>query len=1130
LPGDSDALAIAEACANSGRLAVVITANTAHSEALKESAAFFAGEQLPVLHFPDRETLPYDSFSPHQDITSERLLSLYQLPQRHEGILVIPITALMHRLPPPDWVLQNSLLLRSGDQLKLETLRHQLNHAGYRCVDTVFEHGEYAVRGSLLDLFPMGSSKPFRIDFFDDEIESLRSFDSNSQRSLEKMDEIRLLPAKEMPLTAQSIKHFKEQWHGRFNVDHRSCPLYRDVSEGLAPPGIEYYLPLFFDHTVLLDSYLPKDCLVLLEQGAHEAADHFWQDVVTRHQDLNIDPRRPLLAPKELFASSEELFRALKNYPRIVLAGENTEGGSGKHSCELPLRACPDLEADAKKKRPWDKLQQFSEQWRGQLLFTAESAGRREILLEQLARAEIKPQVVDSWQDFVTGEHSIAIAVAPLLNGFLLAEDLAVIPENALLGGRVAQRRRESKTQDGADAIIRNLAELRQGSPVVHIEHGVGRYLGLQCLEVDGEPCEFLLLQYADEAKLYVPVSSLHLINRYSGVEDENAPLHRLGSDSWKREREKAARQIRDAAAELLEIYARRAARPGTSLRVEDTSYSSFAAGFPFEETDDQLTTIDAVVADLAKDTPMDRLVCGDVGFGKTEVAMRAAFVAAQNGMQVAVLVPTTLLAQQHYDSFRDRFADWPINIEVMSRFRSAKQQSESRERIAAGQADIVIGTHKLLQGEIKYKNLGLVIIDEEHRFGVRQKDMLKALRAEVDILTLTATPIPRTLNMSLSGMRDLSIIATPPARRLAIKTFVREHDNGVIKEAVLRELQRGGQVYFVHNDVSTIERTARDLQQLVPQARIIIGHGQMRERDLEQVMSDFHHKKFNILVCTTIIETGIDIPSANTIIINRADKFGLAQLHQLRGRVGRSHHQAYAYLLTPHHKAMSADASKRLDAIADAQELGAGFVLATHDLEIRGTGELLGDEQSGHIQKIGFSLYMDMLERAVQSLKQGKTISPETMSIHDTQVNLNIPAIIPDDYLPDVHTRLTLYKRIANARSDTDLHGLQIEMIDRFGLLPEYTKQLFRVTSLKLVSERLGIQKIEAGPQGGKLVFEQDTPVNPLALVKIVQSAPECYRLEAGNQLRFQTSLKSAQERIDFVCAVLEQLEHQAA
>ncbi len=1125
LPGDSDALAIAEACSKSGRLAVVITADTAHSEALQQSTAFFAGEQLPVLHFPDRETLAYDSFSPHQDITSERLLSLHQLPQRQQGILIIPVSALMHRLPPPEWVMQNSLMLACQDQINRDQLREQLNLAGYRCVDTVLEHGEYAVRGSLIDLFPMGSQTPYRIDFLDDEIESLRSFNPETQRTLEKITDIRLLPALEMPLTDASIKYFKEQWHSRFNVDHRECPLYRDIADGLAPPGIEYYLPLFFATTALLDSYLPDDCLVLMEQGVHEAADRFWRDVNDRYHDLNIDPRRPLLAPGELFASTEELFAALKKYPRLELAAES-ESPPSKHALVLPLKPCPDLIADGRKKQPWEKLQTFIQSWEGRILFTADSAGRREILLEQLARADIQPHNVAGWQDFLTRQSHCAITVAPLQSGFLLDRDVAIIPEAALLGNRVAQLKREARTQDAAVAVILNLAELRMGAPVVHIEHGVGRYLGLECLEVDGEPGEFLLLQYADDARLYVPVSSLHLINRYTGVEDDNAPLHRLGSDSWRREREKAARQVRDAAAELLEIYARRAARHGEALTVDDEIYRAFAAGFPFEETDDQLSAIQSVLEDLAKPTPMDRLVCGDVGFGKTEVAMRAAFVAAQNGRQVAVLVPTTLLAQQHYDSFRDRFADWPITIEVMSRFRSTKQQGEAKQRIACGQADIVIGTHKLLQGDITYHNLGLVIVDEEHRFGVRQKDMLKALRAEVDILTLTATPIPRTLNMSLSGMRDLSIIATPPARRLAIKTFVRELDNAVIKEALMRELLRGGQVYYVHNDVGTIERTARDLGKLVPEARIAVGHGQMRERELEQVMSDFHHKTFNVLVCTTIIETGIDIPSANTIIIERADKFGLAQLHQLRGRVGRSHHQAYAYLMTPHHKAMSADANKRLEAIAEAQQLGAGFVLASHDLEIRGTGELLGDEQSGHIQKIGFSLYMDMLDRAVKSLKQGKTLSAESMPIHDTQVNLNIAAIIPDDYLPDVHTRLTLYKRIANATRHSDLHALQVEMIDRFGLLPEFTRQLFEVTTLKLEAEQLGINKIEASARGGKLVFDQDTPVDPMALVNIVQSEPGCFRLEAGNQLRFTVDLKGAQQRIDFARSVLEQLQ----
>lgn len=1126
LPGDGAALAVAELAANSERLVVMVTASTAHSEAMAEAISFFVGDDTPVHHLPDRETLPYDSFSPHQDITSERLLSLYLLPQRKRGILVIPVSALMHRLPPMEYVQQNSLSLTTGDRIGLAQLRKQLDSAGYRCVDTVLEHGEFAVRGSLLDLFPMGSTTPYRVDFFDDEIDTLRSFDPETQRTLDKLDNIQLLPAREMPLTAAAINHFKEQWHSRFTVDHRNCPLYRDVAEGLAPPGIEYYLPLFFDSTVLLDSYLPADSLVLLEQGAAEAADRFWRDVSTRFDDLNIDPRRPLLPPKELFATSEELFTAIKHYPRITLRPESTV----KSQSPLPLTNLPPLEADARKNAPWEKLQQFCNDWPGEILFTAETAGRREILLEQLADAAIKPQAIDSWASFSALRPPCCIAVAPLASGFALAESVAIIPESALLGGRVAQQKRERRSQDNTDAIIRNLAELREGSPVVHIDHGVGRYLGLTCLDVDGEPCEFLLLQYAEDAKLYVPVASLHLINRYAGVEDDRAPLHRLGSDSWARERDKAARQVRDSAAELLEIYARRAAREGTSLKVDATSYAGFAAEFPFEETDDQHHTINAVVEDLAKSTPMDRLVCGDVGFGKTEVAMRAAFVAVHNGRQVAVLVPTTLLAQQHYDTFRDRFAEWPVNIEVMSRFRSNKQQTEALARIASGEADIIIGTHKLLQGGVQYKNLGLLVIDEEHRFGVRQKDLLKSLRAEVDILTLTATPIPRTLNMSLSGMRDLSIIATPPARRLAIKTFVREYDKAIIKEAILRELLRGGQVYFVHNDVATIERAARELSELIPEAEVAVGHGQMRERELEQVMSDFHHKKFNILMCSTIIETGIDIPSANTIIIERADKFGLAQLHQLRGRVGRSHHQAYAYLLTPHHKAMSADAGKRLDAIAEAQELGAGFILATHDLEIRGTGELLGDDQSGHIQKIGFSLYMDMLDRAVQSLKEGKTLNADSPAIQDTQVNLNIAAIIPEDYLHDVHARLILYKRIANARDEQALHDLQVEMIDRFGLLPEHCKDLFRVTSLKLAAEQLGIHKIDAGANGGKLIFEQDTPVDPLALVKLVQSHPDCYRLEAGNQLRFQCSLESAAERIEFVRSLLENLQQQTA
>lgn len=1122
LPGDSPALAITELAKQADGLIVVITSGSGSTESLCEEIRFFSGAADAILHFPDRETLPYDNFSPHQDIISERLLALYQLPQRSHGVLVIPVSALMHKLPPADYITSNSLMLACGDKQDISSLRRNLDKAGYRCVETVMEHGEYAVRGSLVDLYPMGSKLPYRVDFFDNEIETLRTFEPDTQRTVDKIDSIKLLPARETPLDSNAISTFKDGWHSHFNVDHRHCPIYQDVAEGIAPPGVEYYLPLFFDQTMLLTDYLPPQCTIVFHGEVHEAAERFWQDANGRFEDLNIDARRPLLPPGALFSRVDELFGHFKTFGQYKLHSDQPT--------TLALAPCPPLEADARKKEPWAKLQDFHDSWPGRLLFSAESAGRREALAEQLASIDIRPAMFDSWLAFLASDAPLGITVAPLGDGFLVGDGaLALVPEAQLLGQRVAHRDQEQKAQDITDSVVRNLAELRAGSPVVHIDHGVGRYRGLQVLEVDGDQHEFLLLEYADEAKLYVPVSSLHLINRFTGSEDELAPLHKLGSDSWARAREKAARQIRDAAAELLELYAKRAARTGRSLKVAADVYTSFAADFPFEETPDQATAIEAVIGDMAGETPMDRLICGDVGFGKTEVAMRAAFIAVQNGMQVAVLVPTTLLAQQHYDSFRDRFADSAINIAVMSRFRSAKEQAAARDKLESGNVDIVIGTHKLLQGDINYNNLGLVIVDEEHRFGVKQKEVLKNLRTEVDILNLTATPIPRTLNMSLAGMRDLSIIATPPAKRLAIRTFVREYDKAVIKEAILRELLRGGQVFYVHNDVSTIERTARELGELIPEARIAIGHGQMRERELEQVMSDFYHKKANVLLCTTIIETGIDIPSANTMIIARADKFGLAQLHQLRGRVGRSHHQAYAYLLTPHYKSMTADATKRLEAIAETQDLGAGFVLATHDLEIRGAGELLGDEQSGHIQKIGFTMYMDMLDRAVQTLKQGKELSDKTPVIHETEVNLNIAAILPHEYLPDVHMRLTLYKRIANARSEADLRALQVEMIDRFGLLPEQAKYLFRVTGIKLEADQLGINKVEAGARGGKLAFDQDTPVDPLVLVKLVQGDPQCYRL-AGNELRFSVELMSAEDRIDFVTALLKTLQTAAA
>ncbi len=856
--------------------------------------------------------------------------------------------------------------------------------------------------------------------------------------------------------------------------------------------------------------------------GIEQAAEQFWSDVRNRYEERRVDPERPLLPPAELFMPVEDCFARLKLWPRVVASQQDVEPGIGRE--RFTAQALPELAIEAKASEPLGKLRRFLDEYAGRVLFTAESAGRREVLLELLARLKLRPQEVEGWEEFLASQERLAITIAPLDEGLQL-DDVALVAESPLFGQRVMQRRRREKSRDGGENVIKNLTELREGSPVVHIDHGVGRYQGLVTLEIEGQAQEFLLLQYAEDAKLYVPVASLHLIARYTGSDDALAPLHRLGSETWQKAKRKAAEQVRDVAAELLDIYARRAAREGYAFKDPQVDYETFAAGFPFEETPDQQAAIDAVREDLLSAKPMDRLVCGDVGFGKTEVAMRAAFIAVHGGRQVGVLVPTTLLAQQHYNSFRDRFADWPVRVEVMSRFKSAKEVQSAIAELAEGKIDILIGTHKLLQDDVKFSNLGLVIIDEEHRFGVRQKEQLKALRSEVDILTLTATPIPRTLNMSIAGMRDLSIIATPPARRLSVRTFVMEQQNTVIKEALLRELLRGGQVYYLHNDVKTIEKCAADLQALVPEARVAIGHGQMRERDLEQVMSDFYHKRFNVLVASTIIETGIDVPSANTIIIERADKFGLAQLHQLRGRVGRSHHQAYAYLLTPTRKAMTDDAQKRLEAIANAQDLGAGFVLATHDLEIRGAGELLGEGQSGQIQAVGFTLYMEMLERAVKAIRKGEQPNLEQPLGGGPEINLRLAALIPEDYLPDVHARLILYKRIANAADEDGLKELQVEMIDRFGLLPEPTKNLVRLTLLKLQAEKLGITKIDAGPQGGRIEFSADTSVDPMVLIKLIQSQPNRYKFEGATLFKFQVPMERPEERFNTLEALLERL-----
>lgn len=1123
LPGAALSLAIAESASSAKRFTLLLTADSQSAERLKEELAFFAPE-LPVLHFPDWETLPYDVFSPHQDIISQRIAALYQLPELTHGVLVVPITTALHRLAPKRFLLGSSLVLDVGQKLDVEQMRSRLEAAGYRCVDTVYEHGEFAVRGALIDLYPMGSALPYRIDLFDDEIETLRTFDPENQRSIEKVDSVRLLPAREFPVKKESVTGFRARFRERFDVDFRRCPIYQDLSTGITPAGIEYYLPLFFDETSTLFDYLPEDTQVFSLPGIEQAAEQFWKDVRNRFEERRVDPERPLLPPTDLFVPVEDCFSRLKLWPRVVASQEDVETGIGRE--RFPASPLPELAIEAKASEPLGALRRFLDEFPGRVLFTAESAGRREVLLELLARLKLRPQEVDGWQAFLQSKERLAINIAPLDDGLLLQQpQLALIAESPLFGQRIMQRRRREKTRDAGENVIKNLTELREGAPVVHIDHGVGRYQGLITLEIEGQSAEFLQLQYAEEAKLYVPVASLHLIARYTGSDDALAPLHRLGSETWQKAKRKAAEQVRDVAAELLDIYARRAARQGYAFQDPQLDYDTFSAGFPFEETPDQQAAIDAVRADLLAPKPMDRLVCGDVGFGKTEVAMRAAFIAVHSGKQVAVLVPTTLLAQQHYNSFRDRFADWPVKVEVMSRFKSAKEIQAAVNELAEGKVDILIGTHKLLQDDVKFTNLGLVIIDEEHRFGVRQKEQLKALRSEVDILTLTATPIPRTLNMAVAGMRDLSIIATPPARRLSVRTFVMEANKPTIKEALLRELLRGGQVYYLHNDVKTIEKCAADLAELVPEARIGIGHGQMRERELEQVMGDFYHKRFNVLVASTIIETGIDVPSANTIIIERADKFGLAQLHQLRGRVGRSHHQAYAYLLTPPRKQMTPDAEKRLEAIANAQDLGAGFVLATHDLEIRGAGELLGDGQSGQIQAVGFTLYMEMLERAVKAIQKGEQPNLDQPMGGGPEINLRVPALIPEDYLPDVHARLILYKRIANAADEDGLNELQVEMIDRFGLLPEPAKHLIRLTLLKLQAEKLGITKIDAGPQGGRIEFAADTPVDPMALIKLIQTQPKRYKFEGATVFKFQVPMERPEERFNTLEALLERL-----
>src|SRR5690554_1091440 len=1123
------AVALVEAAKQHAAPLLVVCPDTTSARLLADELTFFAPKDLPVLSLPDWEVLPYDRFSPHQNIVSERLKTLLALPKQRKGLLVVPISTLMQRLPPAEFVASHAIDLKLGQALDLHAFRRQLEEAGYRAVDTVYEQGEFTVRGGLLDLFPMGSEQPLRIELFDDEIESLRFFNAETQRTEEKTDAISLLPAHEFVLNEASLKIFRTEFQTRFDVDLPRCDIYQDTLKGQVTPGLEFFLPLFFTHTATLFDYLPVGTLVAEITGTEtpvqtvqQAASHYWDEIERRYENLRHDIRHPCLAPNELYLPLEALNRQRNLFARIEIhaqAPSDTLSGD-QEVLSLPL---PNLAVAAKAKRPLGALQDFiAANPQAGILFTVESRGRREALMELLGRHDLVPKDVNDWQDFLKQKPPLALTLAPLDRGLFLPQpELLLITESVLFGERILQRRRREVSAANQELAFRSLSELTLNAPVVHIDHGVGRYMGLETLTSGGQTQEFLKLVYADDASLYVPVASLDRISRYSGNNDENAPLHRLGSDQWDKARKKAAEKIRDTAAELLDIYARREAQKGYAFTLDDEEWDQFASAFPFEETVDQQLAINAVISDMARTRPMDRVVCGDVGFGKTEVAMRAAFIAVHNHKQVAILVPTTLLAQQHYDNFKDRFADWPVNIELLSRFRSAKEQQESINRLEEGKVDILIGTHKLLQSSVKFQDLGLVIIDEEHRFGVRQKEALKALRANVDLLSMTATPIPRTLNMAMSGIRDLSIIATPPARRLSVKTFVRQRDESIIKEAVLRELLRGGQVYFLHNDVSTIENAAEKLREIIPEVRLGVAHGQMPERQLEKVMQDFYHKRYNLLLCSTIIETGIDIPNANTIIIERADKFGLAQLHQLRGRVGRSHHQAYAYLLTPEGKKPTKDAQKRLEAIAMNEDLGAGFILASQDLEIRGAGELLGEEQSGQIASLGFSLYMDLLEDAVKAIRSGKTPSAELPLHTGTEISLHLATLIPDDYLPDVNGRLQLYKRIASCKDAAALRDLQVEMIDRFGLLPEATKNLFRLTEVKQRAEALGIVRIDAGKDKGILHFGGQTSVEPIKLVQLMQRQPLVYRLDSAQSLKFNLDMSTA----DKCFAALEKL-----
>ncbi|WUR15815.1 transcription-repair coupling factor [[Empedobacter] haloabium] len=1123
LYGSADAWALAQAAlALKGRgqmLAVIVAQASDGQRLLDEIPWFAAGLRCHLL--PDWETLPYDAFSPHQDLVSERLATLHEIRSGQCDVMIVPATTALVRMAPPSFLAAYTFFFKQGESLDEAALKSQLTLAGYSHVTQVMSPGEYSVRGGLIDLFPMGSALPYRLDLFGDTIESIRTFDADTQRSLYPVKEVRLLPGREFPMDEAARTTFRSRWRETFEGDPSRAVVYKDISSGIASAGIEYYLPLFFEETATLFDYLPEGAALALVGDIDGAIRRFWADTESRYKFLKSDRERPLLPPESIFLRDEAFFTCAKRHARVAI-GRDADGAPSELSAPIPNVAVNRHLDD-----PLINLRAYLLQPGRRVMMCADSNGRRETLQQYFAEFGLQPALVEGYEGFLASDAPFALGVAPLQQGFELALDapLAFITETELYAGsgrRVGKKKQEAVTQ--VESMVRDLSELKIGDPVVHINHGIGRYMGLVSMDLGEGETEFLHLEYAKDTKLYVPVSQLHVISRYSGGAPEDAPLHALGSGQWEKAKKKAADQVRDTAAELLNLYARRAARQGHAFEYSSHDYERFAESFGFDETPDQAAAIMNVIKDMTSGKPMDRLVCGDVGFGKTEVALRAAFIAVMGGKQVAILAPTTLLAEQHAQTFADRFADWPVKIAEMSRFRTGKEIANAIKGMADGTLDIVIGTHKLLSEDVKFTRLGLVIIDEEHRFGVRQKEALKSLRAEVDVLTLTATPIPRTLGMALEGLRDFSVIATAPQKRLAIKTFVRSEGESIIREAVLRELKRGGQVYFLHNEVETIQNRLAQLTELLPEARIAVAHGQMHERDLEKVMRDFVAQRYNILLCTTIIETGIDVPTANTIIMHRADKFGLAQLHQLRGRVGRSHHQAYAYLLVNDVQSLSKQAQRRLDAIQQMEELGSGFYLAMHDLEIRGAGEVLGESQSGEMLEVGFQLYTDMLNEAVRSLKAGKEPDLAAPLSTTTEINLHVPALLPADFCGDVHERLSIYKRLANCETQDAIDGLQEELIDRFGKLPDPAKALVETHRLRIAAKTVGIVKIDAHGEAANLQFMPKPPIDPMRIITLIQKNRHI-KLNGQDKLKITASMPDLPARVAQIKTAIRQL-----